>query len=107
MAPAPTLVRDYVPQLELLAQMDAVLCHAGQNTVAEALANGLPLVMTPSRLPSMGSLPKGENTWLAGWLLTVSWRPASLPSALAFSGNTAAVIGQYSNPCGLYLGDQS
>jgi UDP:flavonoid glycosyltransferase YjiC (YdhE family) len=43
------LVRDYLPQLKLLAQMDAVLCHAGQNTVAEALANGLPLVMTPIR----------------------------------------------------------
>lgn len=43
------LVRDYVPQLDLLKQMDAVLCHAGQNTVSEALAQGLPLVMTPIR----------------------------------------------------------
>jgi MGT family glycosyltransferase len=43
------LVRDYVPQLELLARMDAVVCHAGQNTVSETLAHGLPLVMTPIR----------------------------------------------------------
>ncbi len=43
------LVRDYVPQLELLPKMNAVLCHAGQNTVSETLAEGLPLVMTPIR----------------------------------------------------------
>jgi len=47
--PTNFLVRDYVPQLDLLAHMDAVVCHAGQNTVSEALANGLPLVMTPIR----------------------------------------------------------
>jgi len=43
------LVRQYVPQLRLLAEVDAVLCHAGQNTVSEALAHGVPLVMTPIR----------------------------------------------------------
>lgn len=47
--PANFLVRDYVPQLELLPHLSAVLCHAGHNTVAEALSHGLPLVMTPIR----------------------------------------------------------
>lgn len=41
------LVRDYLPQLELLPRVDAVVCHAGQNTVSESLAHGLPLVVTP------------------------------------------------------------
>lgn len=38
-----------VPQLALLPHMSAVVCHGGQNTVCEALANGLPLVVTPMR----------------------------------------------------------
>lgn len=43
------LVRRAVPQLPLLARVDAVVCHAGHNTVCEALAHGLPLVLAPIR----------------------------------------------------------
>ncbi|MFE5628836.1 glycosyltransferase [Streptomyces sp. NPDC056543] len=38
-----------VPQLELLAHADAVVCHAGHNTVCEALWHGVPLVVAPIR----------------------------------------------------------
>lgn len=41
------LVRPRVPQLELLPRVDAVVCHAGHNTVCETLAEGLPLVVAP------------------------------------------------------------
>lgn len=41
------LVRSFVPQLELLPHVQGVLCHAGHNTVCEALAHGLPLIVTP------------------------------------------------------------
>ncbi|WP_394840003.1 hypothetical protein LVJ94_24245 [Pendulispora rubella] len=48
--PPPTfLVRERVPQLALLPKVDAVVCHAGHNTVCESLANGLPLVVAPIR----------------------------------------------------------
>jgi MGT family glycosyltransferase len=47
--PAHLLVRPYVPQLRLLPHLDAVVCHAGHNTVCEALAHGLPLVVAPIR----------------------------------------------------------
>jgi MGT family glycosyltransferase len=43
------LVRASVPQLELLPQLDAVVCHAGHNTVCETLAHGIPLVVAPIR----------------------------------------------------------
>lgn len=43
------LIRRTVPQLRLLAHVDAVVCHAGQNTVCEALSRGLPLVVAPIR----------------------------------------------------------
>lgn len=43
------LVRDFVPQLELLPRLDAVVTHGGHNTVCEALAHGLPMVVAPIR----------------------------------------------------------
>lgn len=48
-APANVLVRDFIPQLDLLARVDAVVCHAGHNTVCEALMHGLPLAVAPIR----------------------------------------------------------
>ncbi|MEU6774835.1 glycosyltransferase [Streptomyces sp. NPDC046759] len=43
------LVLPSVPQLPLLERMDAVVCHAGHNTVCEALWHGVPLVVAPIR----------------------------------------------------------
>ncbi|AKJ14572.1 glycosyl transferase [Streptomyces incarnatus] len=43
------LVLPSVPQLALLERMDAVVCHAGHNTVCEALWHGVPLVVAPIR----------------------------------------------------------
>ncbi|HEY8524266.1 MAG TPA: glycosyltransferase [Acidimicrobiales bacterium] len=48
--PAPNVrVVPRVPQLDLLAHVDAVVCHGGHNTVCEALAHGIPLVVAPIR----------------------------------------------------------
>ena len=46
-APPNVLVRAYVPQPELLRRVAGVVCHAGHNTVCEALAEGLPLALAP------------------------------------------------------------
>ncbi|MFB7663652.1 glycosyltransferase [Kitasatospora sp. NPDC056138] len=43
------LVLPSVPQLDLLARAAAVVCHAGHNTVCEALWYGVPLVVAPIR----------------------------------------------------------
>ncbi|GAB2585197.1 glycosyltransferase [Streptomyces capparidis] len=43
------LVTPAVPQLALLAKVSAVVCHAGHNTVCEALWHGVPLVVAPIR----------------------------------------------------------
>ncbi len=48
-APENFIVQERVPQLALLPRLDAVVCHAGHNTVCEALAHGLPLVVAPIR----------------------------------------------------------
>jgi MGT family glycosyltransferase len=47
--PDHVLVREFVPQLDLLPHLDAVISHAGHNTVCETLAHGLPLVLAPIR----------------------------------------------------------
>lgn len=48
--PAPNLiVRCSVRQLAVLDRAAAVICHAGHNTVCEALARGVPLVVAPIR----------------------------------------------------------
>lgn len=47
--PPGVVVTPRAPMLELLPRLDAVVCHAGQNTVCEALAHGVPLVMAPIR----------------------------------------------------------
>jgi MGT family glycosyltransferase len=43
------LFAGHVPQLRLLPHMSAVVSHGGHNTVCEALAHGLPLVVAPVR----------------------------------------------------------
>lgn len=48
-APANVLVRDFVPQWELLDRVAGVICHAGHNSVCEALAKGVPLIVAPIR----------------------------------------------------------
>jgi MGT family glycosyltransferase len=49
LAPANVIVSPFVPQMELLPHMDAVVCHAGHNTVCEALRFGIPLGVAPIR----------------------------------------------------------
>ncbi len=48
-APANVLVRPLVPQLKLLDAAAGVICHAGHNTVCEALTRGLPMIVAPVR----------------------------------------------------------
>jgi zeaxanthin glucosyltransferase len=46
-APDHVLVLPHVPMLDLLPHLDAVVCHAGLNTVCEAMLHGVPLVLAP------------------------------------------------------------
>jgi len=47
--PDNVLVVSSVPMLKLLPRLDAVISHSGMNTVSEALAHGVPLVLAPIR----------------------------------------------------------
>ena len=47
--PEHVLVAARVPMLALMPRLAAVVCHGGLNTVCEALAHGVPLVVAPIR----------------------------------------------------------
>jgi hypothetical protein len=47
--PGHILLAERVPLLALMPRLDAMVCHGGLNTVCEALAHGVPLVMAPIR----------------------------------------------------------
>lgn len=45
--PANFIVRNYVPQLEILQRADAFITHGGMNSVHESLVYGVPMVVVP------------------------------------------------------------
>ncbi len=51
--PPHVLVAPKVPVLDLMPRLDAVVCQAGQSTVNEALARGVPMVVAPIRLAEL------------------------------------------------------
>jgi UDP:flavonoid glycosyltransferase YjiC (YdhE family) len=77
--PPHVLVAPRVPMLGLMPLLDAVVCQAGQSTVNEALAHGVPLVVAPIRL---GELATAEHVARAGAGIEVSFSQAS-PAQLA------------------------
>lgn len=81
-APDHVLVRNRVPVLELMPQLHAVVSHGGLNTVCEALAHGVPLVVAPIK----GDQPiNASQVAAAGAGVRVSFarvRPEALRAAL-------------------------
>jgi zeaxanthin glucosyltransferase len=72
--PPHVLVAPRVPMLDLMPRLDAVICQAGQSTVNEALAHGVPLVVAPIRL---GELAVAEQVTRAGAGIAVSFAAAT------------------------------
>jgi MGT family glycosyltransferase len=76
------VVRRFVPQLDLLPRMDAVLCHAGHNTTVESLAHGVPLVCAPIRhdQPAIAGLVTSAGAGVR--LKTRRAKPADVSAAI-------------------------
>jgi len=55
-----TRVRDFVPQLAVLEQADAMISHAGANTVMEAIAARTPLLVLPVAFDHPGAAARVE-----------------------------------------------
>lgn len=102
-APPPhVLAAPRVPMLDLMPRLDAVVCQAGQSTVNEALAHGVPMVVAPIRL---GELAVAEQVVRAGAGVAVSFAaasPAQLAAAVtavldepAYRDNARRIRGEY------------
>ncbi|MGW5355921.1 glycosyltransferase [Streptomyces sp. NPDC004031] len=107
---ADVLVRPRAPVLELMPRLDAVVSHGGLNTVCEALAHGVPLVVAPikgdqplnaARVAAVGAgrrvrFPSARPEELRGALLAVlddpSYRAAAgrVRDSFAAAGGAAA-----------------
>ncbi|MFI0724218.1 glycosyltransferase [Streptomyces sp. NPDC021224] len=107
---ADVLVRARAPVLELMPRLDAVVSHGGLNTVCEALAHGVPLVVAPikgdqplnaARVAAVGAgrrvrFPSARPEELRGALLAVlddpSYRAAAgrVRDSFAAAGGAAA-----------------
>ena len=46
-SPGSFIIRNYVPQIEVLKHADACICHGGLNSVSEALYHGVPVILIP------------------------------------------------------------
>ena len=77
--PPHVLVAPRVPMLDLMPHLDALICQAGQSTVNEALAHGVPLVVAPIRL---GEPVTAEHVTRTGAGIAVSFSEAT-PTQLA------------------------
>jgi zeaxanthin glucosyltransferase len=80
--PPHILVAPRVPMLDLMPRLDVVICQAGQSTVNEALAHGVPLVLAPIRL---GEPATAGQVTRAGAGIAVSFSeatPAQLSAAV-------------------------
>jgi zeaxanthin glucosyltransferase len=72
--PPNVLVAARIPMLDLVPRLDAVVCQAGQSTVNEALAHGVPLVVAPIRLAEPIT---AEHVTRAGAGIAVSFAAAT------------------------------
>jgi zeaxanthin glucosyltransferase len=86
--PPHVLVAPRVPMLDLMPRLDAVICQAGQSTVNEALAHGVPMVVAPIRL---GELAVAQQVTRAGAGVAVSYAEAT-PAQLGAA--VTAVLGE-------------
>ncbi|HEY4443651.1 MAG TPA: nucleotide disphospho-sugar-binding domain-containing protein [Steroidobacteraceae bacterium] len=95
-APANFIVRPRVPQVALLAHMDAVLCHAGHNTVCEALSFGLPLIVAPIRddqpIVARQVIDAGAGLFMRYGKVTAATARAAVQELLRAPGYRAAAL---------------
>jgi UDP:flavonoid glycosyltransferase YjiC (YdhE family) len=66
---SPTVhVRRYIPQPQVLADCDLVICHGGAGTVLAALDAGVPLLLLPVGLDQFHNARRGAAAGVGRWL---------------------------------------
>jgi len=89
------IVRNHVPQLEVLKQADLFISHGGLNSVSEALYYGVPVIAIPMA-NDQPAVAKRLSELGAGLQLRVE---AITPSLLQITANTILSDNSYSHHC--------
>jgi MGT family glycosyltransferase len=93
-APANCIVREWVPQVEILRRASAFVTHGGMNSVQEALYYGVPMVLVPqaadqfwisTRTAELGAGVTLDSSWLKPGAIR-----ASVTAVLSGGGYAAA-----------------
>jgi MGT family glycosyltransferase len=73
---------EFLPQTSILPQVDAVICHGGNNTVTESLFFGRPMVVLPLFWDQHDNAQRLDETGFGIRLDTYGHRPEELTGAL-------------------------
>jgi MGT family glycosyltransferase len=73
---------EFLPQTSILPQVDAVICHGGNNTVTESLFFGKPMVVLPLFWDQHDNAQRLDETGFGVRLDTYGHRPEELTGAL-------------------------
>jgi MGT family glycosyltransferase len=73
---------EFLPQTSILPQVDAVICHGGNNTVTESLFFGKPMVVLPLFWDQHDNAQRLDETGFGVRLDTYGHRPEELTDAL-------------------------
>ena len=79
--PGDPLVFDWVPQDQILEQVDMVISHGGMNTTLDALRHGLPMIVIPLTFEQPGTAARVERTG-AGLMISSRAHPRTLERAI-------------------------
>jgi MGT family glycosyltransferase len=73
---------EFLPQTSILPQVDAVICHGGNNTVTESLYHGKPMVVLPLFWDQHDNAQRLDETGFGVRLDTYGHSPEELAAAL-------------------------
>ena len=77
------VIREFVPQSQVLCGADLVICHGGYSTVIGAIKAGLPLVCVPRGSDQAANALQCERLGVAARLSPAGWNPQAATAAIS------------------------
>ena len=91
--PGNFVVRQYVPQLAVLAVADVFVTHGGMNSISEAVTYGVPMVVVPNTVEQAVNAARIEQLGAGVYLESSAVTPNALREAVGAVKSEATVAG--------------